>query len=114
MKTDKATFVNSVIHVPDPKKTPPARPTSARFKRWKILLGMDGSTVSDYYAKCKEAGIPCTRNNPELAVQKGLVTLEPPKEEAKKETTTEAKKDKPATAKKEAPARAANVKGRAT
>lgn len=55
-----------------------ARPGCLRFKRWQILLTMDGKTVSDYYRACREAGIPCTANNPRDAAKKELITLSAP------------------------------------
>ena len=55
------------------------RPGSLRAKRWQILQTMDGKTVSDYYAACRKAGIPCTANNPRDAVKKDIITLTAPK-----------------------------------
>lgn len=72
-------FVALVIRVPDPKAEIPARKGSQRAKRWQILLGMDGQTVRDYYKACKDAGTPCTANNPRDAHAKGLVNLTAPK-----------------------------------
>lgn len=63
------------------------RPKSSRMKRWTILLSCDGETVSSYYKKCRDAGIPCTANNPRLAVTKGIVKINPPAATA--ETTTD-------------------------
>ena len=60
---------------------------SKRFKRWSILLKMDGSTVSEYYKACREAGIPCTANNPRDAVTKKLIELNAPKQETTKKVT---------------------------
>ena len=90
-----APFAKLVIKVPNAKATPPARPGSLRFKRWAILLGMSGQTVSQYYKACREAGMPCTANNPRDAHAKGLINLTmPPKEAAKVDAKGKAKVDK--------------------
>jgi hypothetical protein len=48
-------------------------------QRHAILLTLDGQTVRDYYKACKDAGIPCTANNPRTAHAKGLIQLVAPK-----------------------------------
>jgi len=53
----------------------PARPRTARHARFAILSTLNGKTVADYYKACREAGIPCSKNNPILAMQKGFITL---------------------------------------
>ena len=53
----------------------PARPRTVRFDRYALLADMDGKTVEDYYAACRDAGIPCSKNNPVNAVAKGFITL---------------------------------------
>jgi len=78
------TFPAQIIRVKNAKATIPARPKSQRYRRWAILLGMDGKTVSEYYKACREAGVPCTKNNPVMAMAKGLITLDPPAETADK------------------------------
>ncbi len=71
-------FPAQVIRVKNAKASLPARPGSLRFKRWSILLTMNGKTVSDYYRACRDAGMPCTANNPRDAVTKGLIELAAP------------------------------------
>ena len=73
------TFVQHVITVPNAKAKIPARKGSARARRWAILLTLNGQSVAAYYKACREAGIPCTKNNPLRARDLGLVTLAPPK-----------------------------------
>ena len=75
-------FPALVIKVPNTTATPPARPGSLRFKRWTLLLGMDGQTVSAYYKACRDAGLPCTANNPRDAHTKGLIQLTMPAKES--------------------------------
>jgi hypothetical protein len=74
-------FPAQVIKVVDPKVnlSTKARAGSLRNKRWAILMQMNGKTVSDYYAACRKAEMPCTANNPRDAVEKGLITLSAPK-----------------------------------
>tara|TARA_R110000824_G_scaffold190187_1_gene371602 strand:- start:264 stop:521 length:258 start_codon:yes stop_codon:yes gene_type:complete len=67
-----------VINVPNATATPPARPGCMRYQRWQLLAKLQGSTVSQYYAACKKAGIPCTANNPRAAHAKGFVILTAP------------------------------------
>ena len=74
----KVNFTDMVIGVPDKKVKSFARPGSAVSKRHAILLTLDGKTVSDYYKSCRDAGIPCTANNPRKAADKGLITLTEP------------------------------------
>tara|TARA_R110000824_G_scaffold190187_1_gene371603 strand:- start:840 stop:1118 length:279 start_codon:yes stop_codon:yes gene_type:complete len=81
--TDVA-FTALIVKVPDPKATPPARPGCARYQRWQILATMDGSTVSDYYKACKDAGLACTANNPRDAHAKGFIVLTAVKKGGKK------------------------------
>lgn len=71
-------FTAMIIKVVNPNAKIPARPNSKRYHRWKILLTLDGQTISDYYAACRQAEIPCTKNNPERAVAKGLIQLVAP------------------------------------
>ena len=79
-KATANTFTSMVITVPNKEARIPARPGCARAKRWQLLVSKcNGKTVGDYYTLCREAGIPCTRNNPERAVEKGLITLAAPK-----------------------------------
>jgi|TARA_R110000824_G_scaffold64402_6_gene168273 hypothetical protein len=79
-KATDNTFTSMVITVPNKEARIPARPGCARAKRWQLLVSKcNGKTVGDYYTLCREAGIPCTRNNPERAVEKGLITLAAPK-----------------------------------
>jgi hypothetical protein len=79
-KTPATSFTSMVITVPNKEARIPARPGCARAKRWQLLVSKcNGKTVGDYYTLCREAGIPCTRNNPERAVEKGLITLAAPK-----------------------------------
>jgi|TARA_R110000824_G_scaffold64402_6_gene168274 hypothetical protein len=73
------TFVQNVITVPNKAAKIPARKGSARARRWAILLTLSGQTVGAYYKACRDAGIPCTKNNPLRARDMGLVTLAPPK-----------------------------------
>lgn len=83
-------FTNQVIKVIDPKVNLfPAKVKTRgnRFKCWQILMNMDGSTVSEYYKACREAGIPCTANNPRDAVTKKLIELNAPKQETPKKVT---------------------------
>lgn len=79
MTKSKDVFTAQVIKVANKKATIPARPGSKIFKRWTILLTLDGKTVKDYYAACRDAGIPCTANNPRNAATKGLIELVAPK-----------------------------------
>lgn len=82
VKTEKEVpFPAQIITVVDPKVnlSTKARTGSLRHKRWAILLKMGNKTVSDYYAACRDAGIPCTANNPRDAVKKGIITLSAPK-----------------------------------
>jgi|TARA_R110002153_G_scaffold83732_3_gene210285 hypothetical protein len=55
------------------------RPGTLRMRRWNILVGMDGKTVSEYFKACKEDGVPCTANNPRDAAKFEIVTLTAPK-----------------------------------
>ena len=74
-------FPAQVIKVVDPKinLSTKARAGSLRNKRWAILMQMNGKTVSDYYSQCREAGMPCTANNPRDAVENWLITFSAPK-----------------------------------
>jgi hypothetical protein len=71
-------LTGSVISVPNVKAEIPARADSYRAKRWKILVGMSGKTIGDYYKAARDAGIPCSKNNPILAAEKGLVVIKTP------------------------------------
>jgi len=71
-------FSTLVIGVPNTKATIPARPGSQRARRWAVLLKQNGNTVAAYYAACRALGTPCSKNNPMLAYQKGLITLSAP------------------------------------
>ena len=77
--TKAISFTAQVIKVSNKKATIPARPGSKIFKRYTILLTLDGKTVADYYGACRDAGVPCTANNPRNAVTKGLIELVVPK-----------------------------------
>ena len=59
--TKEISFTAQVIKVANKKATIPARPGSKIFKRYTILLTLDGKTVQDY------------------AVTKGLIELVAPK-----------------------------------
>ena len=72
-------FPALVISVPNPSVESPARKGTAVRERHAILLTLDGATVSTYYKACKEAGVPCTANNPRNAHDKGLIILTAPK-----------------------------------
>lgn len=66
-------LTNATIHT---TATPnPARPRTMRHERFNILATLDGKTVEDYYQACRDAGIPCSKNNPVQAVDKGFITL---------------------------------------
>lgn len=79
MTKDTVSFPSMIIKVVDKKATLPARKGSLRAKRWGLLLTMDGKSITDYYKSCRDAGCPCTANNPRDAVAKGLITLVEPK-----------------------------------
>jgi len=72
---DVAPFPSLVIRVPDVNADPPARLGTDRYERFKILKTLNGKTIRDYYKACREAGIPCQKNNPILAHQKGFIVL---------------------------------------
>ena len=74
-----APFPALVIRVPNASAKSPARPGCMVAQRHAILLTLDGQTVRDYYKACKDAGIPCTANNPRSAHDKGLIQLVAPK-----------------------------------
>jgi len=66
------------------------RPGCDRFKRWSILLTMNGKTVKEYFAECLKQKVGAAgRNNVEDAVTKGLIELVAPV--APKEPKTKAK-----------------------
>jgi transcriptional regulator with XRE-family HTH domain len=71
-------FPSLKIRVPDENAVPPARSGTDRYKRFKILRTLNGKTVRDYYKACREAGIPCQKNNPVLAHKKGFIILTSP------------------------------------
>ena len=76
---DPVNFSDMVIGVPDNKAKSFARPGSQVDQRHAILLTLDGKTVKDYYKSTRDAGVPCTANNPRKAAAKGLITLTEPK-----------------------------------
>ena len=72
-------FTALVIRVPNASAKSPARPGCMVAQRHAILLTLEGKTVRDYYKACKDAGIPCTANNPRAEHDKGLIQLVAPK-----------------------------------
>ena len=55
--------------------TPFARPRTARHARLVLMAEMNGKTVSEFYAACREQGIPCSKKLFNIAIDKGFVTL---------------------------------------
>ncbi len=74
-----APFTSLIINVPDENASPPARSGSDRYKRFCILKTLNGRTIRAYYKACRDAGVPCQKNNPILAHEKGFIILTSPK-----------------------------------
>jgi len=95
---DEVKFQNLVIKVtnPDINLSAVTKFNCDRYKRWTILLKMDGKTVSEYYKACRDAGLKCAANNPrdasskEVMAKKGsspFIELNAPKQETTKKVT---------------------------